>query len=223
EQFSTLLIAVVQDFSEYFEKLSADRRANPRDDLATVLANAEIDGQPLPPLERTSYFTVISTAGHDTTSSSTAGAMWALATQPGLFDRVKADPSLIPALIEESIRWTTPVKTFMRSAAEDTELRGRQLRSNDWIMLCYASGNRDEDIFDEPDRFKIDRTPNRQLAFGNGAHVCIGQHLARMELRILFEELLPRLKSVHIDGEARMSESFFVNGLKSLPIRFELA
>src|SRR5690606_22029702 len=94
EQFSTLLIAVVQDFSEYFEKLSADRRANPRDDLATVLANAEIDGQPLPPLERTSYFTVISTAGHDTTSSSTAGAMWALATQPGLFARVKADPTL---------------------------------------------------------------------------------------------------------------------------------
>lgn len=223
EQFSTLLIAVVQDFSEYFEKLSAERRINPRDDLATVLANAEIDGQPLPPLERTSYFTIVSTAGHDTTSSSTAGAMWALATQPGLFDRVKADPALIPALIEEAIRYTTPVKTFMRSAAETTELRGRQLQNNDWIMLCYASGNRDEEIFPEPDRFDIDRAPNRQLAFGNGAHVCIGQHLARMEMRILFEELLPRMKSVSLDGEPRYSESFFVNGLKTLPIRYELA
>lgn len=223
EQFSQLLVGVVQDFTDYFERLSAERRANPRDDLATVLANAEIDGQPLPPLERSSYFIVISTAGHDTTSSSTAGAMWALATQPGLFDRVKADPSLIPALIEESIRWTTPVKTFMRSAAEDTELRGRQLKSNDWIMLCYASGNRDEELFPEPDRFNIDRTPNRQLAFGNGAHVCLGQHLARMEMRILFEELLPRLKSVSLDGDPRYSESFFVNGLKTLPIKFELA
>ncbi len=188
-----------------------------------MLTYAEIDGQPLAALERSSYFTVIATAGHDTTSSSTAGAMWALASQPGLFDRVKADAGLIPALVEEAIRWTTPVKTFMRSAAEDTELRGRQLKANDWIMLAYASGNRDEEVFPEPDRFNIDRTPNRQLAFGNGAHVCLGQHLARMEIRILFEELLPRLKSVSLDGEPRYSESFFVNGLKTLPIRFELA
>lgn len=223
EQFSQLLVGVVQDFSEYFEKLTADRRAHPRDDLATVLAHAEVDGQSLPPLERTSYFTVIATAGHDTTSSSTAGAMWALASHPGLLERVKADAALIPALVEEAIRWTTPVKTFMRSASEDTQLRGRQLKANDWIMLCYASGNRDEEVFPEPDRFNIDRTPNRQLAFGNGAHVCLGQHLARMEIRILFEELLPRLKRVSLDGEPRYSESFFVNGLKTLPIRFELA
>lgn len=223
EQFAQLLIGVVQDFTDYFEKITADRRANPRDDLATLLANAEIDGAPLPPFERTGYYTIIATAGHDTTSSSTAGAMWALATQPGLFDRVKADPALIPALIEEAIRWTTPVKTFMRSAAQDTELRGRQLKQNDWMMLCYASGNRDEDVFPDGDVFDIDRTPNRQLAFGNGAHLCLGQHLARLEMRILFEELLPRLKSVSLDGEPRMSESFFVNGLKALPIKFELA
>lgn len=223
EQFAQLLIGVVQDFTDYFEKITADRRANPRDDLATLLANAEIDGAPLPPFERTGYYTIIATAGHDTTSSSTAGAMWALATQPDLFERVKADPSLIPALIEEAIRYTTPVKTFMRSAAEDCELRGRQLRQNDWMMLCYASGNRDEDVFPTGDTFDVDRTPNRQLAFGNGAHLCLGQHLARLEMRILFEELLPRLKSVSLDGEPRYSESFFVNGLKALPIAFELA
>lgn len=223
EQFAALLVGVVQDFTDYFEKITADRRANPRDDLATLLANAEMNGAPLPPFERTGYYTIIATAGHDTTSSSTAGAMWALASQPGLFDRVKGDPSLIPALIEESIRWTTPVKTFMRSAAEDTELRGRAIKKHDWLMLCYASGNRDEDVFANADRFDIDRTPNRQLAFGNGAHLCLGQHLARLEMRILFEELLPRLKSVRLDGDPRYSESFFVNGLKSLPIAFELA
>jgi cytochrome P450 len=223
EQYRQLLLAVVQDFTDYFEAITADRRAHALDDLATLLANAEIDGAPLPPFERTGYFTIVATAGHDTTSSSTAGAMWALATQPGLLERVKADPALIPALIEEAIRWTTPVKTFMRSAAEDTELRGRQIKANDWLMLCYASGNRDEEVFPNPDTFDIDRTPNRQLAFGNGAHLCLGQHLARLEMRILYEELLPRLKSVRLDGEPRYSESFFVNGLKTLPIAFELA
>ncbi len=222
EQFAQLLIGVVQDFNDYFEKITADRRAHPRDDLATLLANAEIDGAPLPPFERTGYYTIIATAGHDTTSSSTAAAMWALATQSGLLERVQADLSLVPALIEEAIRWATPVKTFMRSASADTELRGRRLRQNDWMMLCYASGNRDEEVFSDPDVFDIDRKPNRQLAFGNGAHVCLGQHLARLEMRILYEELLPKLKSVRLDGEPRLSESFFVNGLKTLPISFEL-
>jgi cytochrome P450 len=223
EQFAQLLVGVVQDFTDYFEKLTADRRASPRDDLATLLANSEIDGAPLPPFERTGYFTIVATAGHDTTSSTTAAAMWALATQPGLLERIRSDPALIPALIEESIRWATPVKTFMRSASADTELRGRRIKRDDWLMLCYASGNRDEEVFPSPDAFDIDRKPNRQLAFGNGAHLCLGQHLARLEMRILYEELLPKLKSVRLDGEPRLSESFFVNGLKTLPIQFELA
>ena len=222
EQFAQLLIGVVQDFTDYFEKLTADRRANPRDDLATLLASAEVDGAPLPPFERTGYFTIVATAGHDTTSSSTAAAMWALASQPGLLERARGDLSLIPALIEEAIRWATPVKTFMRSASADTELRGRAIKQNDWLMLCYASGNRDEDVFPDPDVFDIDRKPNRQLAFGNGAHLCLGQHLARLEMRILYEELLPKLKNVRLDGEPRFSEGFFVNGLKALPIQFEL-
>jgi cytochrome P450 len=222
EQFAQLLVGVVQDFNDYFEAITADRRAHPRDDLATLLANAEIDGAPLPPFERTGYFTIIATAGHDTTSSSTAAAMWALATVPGLLERVRSDLSLVPALIEEAIRWATPVKTFMRSASADTELRGRAIKENDWLMLCYASGNRDEEVFANPDKFDIDRKPNRQLAFGNGAHLCLGQHLARLEMRILYEELLPKLKRVELDGEPRYVESFFVNGLKALPIRFEL-
>jgi len=222
EQYAQLLLAVVQDFSTYFEAISNDRRANPRDDLATLIANAQIDGAPMGQFEATGYYTIVATAGHDTTSSSTAGAMWALATQPGLLERVRSDLSLVPALIEEAIRWTTPVKTFMRSPTDDTELRGRKIAKGDWMMLCYASGNRDEDVFPNSDVFDIDRTPNRQLAFGFGAHLCLGQHLARMEMKILFEELLPRLKSVSLDGEPRYTESWFVNGLKKLPIKFEL-
>jgi cytochrome P450 len=223
EQYFQLLMGVVQDFGDYFGKISEDRRKHPRDDLATLIANAQVDGAPIGPFEATGYYTIVATAGHDTTSSSTAGSMWALATVPGLLDRVRSDLSLVPALIEEAIRWTTPVKTFMRSAAADTELRGRTIKQNDWLMLCYASGNRDEEVFPNSDTFDIDRTPNRQLAFGYGAHLCLGQHLARLEMRILFEELLPKLKNVRLDGEARYIESWFVNGLKALPIAFELA
>ena len=130
--------------------------------------------------------------------------------------------SLIPGLVDESIRWTTPVKTFMRTVTEDVEFAGRSLKTNDWLMLCYASGNRDEEVFEAPDAFRVDRKPNKHLAFGYGAHLCLGQHLAKMEMRILWEELIPQLKSVELDGTPAMSEAVFVNGPKRLPIRFEL-
>lgn len=220
----TKLIAegVVADFYAYFAKLSADRRANPKDDVATVIANSEIDGQPISELEAMSYYMIVATAGHDTTSSSTAGAIWGLAQNPGEFARVKADPSLIPGLVDESIRWITPVKTFMRTATDDTEFAGRKLAKDDWMMLCYASGNRDEDVFDDPAAFKVDRKPNKHLAFGYGAHLCLGQHLAKMEMRILWEELLPRLDSLELAGEPKQSHATFVNGPKTLPIRFAM-
>lgn len=211
---------VIADFYDYFSRLSADRRANPRGDLASVIANSEIDGHPISELEAMSYYIIVATAGHDTTSSSTAGAFWALAEDPAELAKVQADPSLIPGLVEESIRWTTPVKTFMRTVAEDTELSGRKLAKGDWMMLCYASGNRDEAVFDEPFAFRADRKPNKQLAFGYGAHLCLGQHLAKMEMRILWEELLPRLKSLELAGEPKMSQAVFVNGPKTLPVRF---
>jgi cytochrome P450 len=215
--------AVLADFYQYFARISADRRANPRDDLATVIATSQIDGQPISEFEAMSYYVIVATAGHDTTSSTTAGAMWALCENPDQLAYVKEDLSRVPGLIDEAIRWTTPVKTFMRSATADTEVGGRAIAKDDWLMLCYASGNRDEAVFDEPDRFKADRKPNKQLAFGYGAHLCLGQHLAKMEMRILYEELLPRLKSVELAGEPKMSEALFVNGLKSLPIRFEIS
>ena len=214
--------AVIADFYQYFAAISADRRASPRDDLATLIANSQIDGKPITELEAMSYYVIVATAGHDTTSSTVAGALWALCENADQLEALKADPSGIPAMIEEAIRWTTPVKTFMRSATEDAELGGRRIAKGDWLMLCYASGNRDEAVFDHPERFDAARTPNRQLAFGYGAHLCLGQHLARLEMRILFEALLPRLKWVKLDGTPKQSMAVFVNGPKSVPITFEM-
>lgn len=222
-QYAKNLKSVLDDFYEYFRALSSERRARPRDDVATIIANAKIDGKPIPEFEELSYYVLIATAGHDTTSSSTAGAIWALCESPAEFEKVGNDPALIPKLVEESIRWTTPVKHFMRTATEDTELSGRQIAKGDWMMLCYASGNRDEEVFEDPFSFKTDRDPNHHIGFGHGAHVCLGQHLARMEMRILFEELVPRLKALDFDGEPAMSESFFVSGPKRLPIQYEIA
>jgi cytochrome P450 len=214
---------VLMDFYQYFAKITADRRANPKDDLASVIANSKINGEPISEFEALSYYVIVATAGHDTTSSSTAGAMWALCNDPAQFEKVRANPALIPGLIDEAIRTTTPVKHFMRSATEDTTLRGRKIAKGDWLMLCYASGNRDEEVFADPFKFDATRSPNKHIAFGYGAHVCIGQHLAKMEMRILYEELLPRLKSVKLNGEPKNSQSVFVSGPKKLPIAFEAA
>lgn len=215
--------SVLTDFISYFAQFSEGKRANPTDDLGTLIANSQIDGQPISHFEAMSYYIIVATAGHDTTSSSTAGAIWGLAENPAEFAKVKADPSLIPGLVDESIRWITPVKTFMRTATEDTEVGGRSVAKNDWLMLCYASGNRDEEVFDDPDAFRVDRKPNKHLAFGYGAHLCLGQHLAKMEMRILWEEMLPRLKSLELAGQPKQSQAVFVNGPKTLPIRFALA
>ena len=223
EQLTDLISATVDDFNAYFRRLSVERRARPREDLATVIANARIEGAPISDIGAMGYYIIVAAAGHDTTSSSTAGAIWALADNPGQFAKVKNDPSLIPSLVDEAVRWMTPVKHFMRSATAETELAGRQIAKGDWLMLCYASGNRDEEVFEDPYEFRVDRTPNRHLSFGYGAHLCLGQHLAKMEMRILFEELLPRLSSLELAGEPKLTQANFVNGPKSVPIRFALA
>jgi cytochrome P450 len=214
--------ATFADFMTYFSEMTEDRRKHPRQDLASVIANGAIKGQPLGHLEAMSYYIIAATAGHDTTSSTTAGTLWALAERPDQFAKVKADKALIPALVEESIRWVTPVKHFMRTATQDTELAGQKIAKGDWMMLAYPSGNRDETVFQDPFAFDVERTPNKQLAFGYGAHVCLGQHLARMEMRILWEELLSRLESVELDGEPKNMVSNFVCGPKSVPIRFKM-
>ena len=216
------LQAVVMDFFQYFNAITEDRRANPRDDVASVIANGKIDGQPLDPFNAMSYYVILAAAGHDTTSASTAGGMWALIDNPAEFKKLKDNPALMPSFVDEAIRWTTPVRHFMRSATQDYELRGQTIRKDDWLMLLYPSGNRDEDVFDEPFKFKVDRSPNKLLSFGFGAHVCIGQHLAKMEMRALFDELIPRLESIEFDGEPRLSAANFVNGPKKMPVRYKI-
>jgi len=214
--------SVVMDFMAYFNAMTEDRRANPREDLASLIANGTIDGQPLGHLEAMGYYIIAATAGHDTTSSTTAGALWALAERPDQYAGLQADPGLIGGLIEESIRWVTPVKHFMRTATDDAELAGQKIAKGDWMMLSYPSGNRDEAVFEDPFEFRIDRSPNRHIAFGYGAHVCLGQHLARLEMKILWEELFKRVASIELDGEPRRMAASFVCGPKSVPIRFKL-
>jgi cytochrome P450 len=217
------LVSVMERFGAYFSAITEDRRINPRNDVASIIANAVIDGARIDDDAALGYYITIATAGHDTTSSSTAAAMWALATQPGLLGRLQADPALLPAFVEEAIRWATPVKTFMRSVAEDIEFGGKQLRQGDWIMLCYASGDYDEAVFERGEEFDIDRPARQNVAFGYGVHSCLGQFLARTEMTALYERLIPALRSVTLDGGPAMSQSFFVNGFKRLPIKVEWA
>lgn len=222
EQAIAMLDYVIADFTQYFAALTADRRANPREDIATVIANATINGAAIPDREMSGYYMIVATAGHDTTSASTAGAIMELARNPALFARFRDAEADKAGLIEEAIRWTTPVQHFMRSAKEDVEIGGQTIRAGDWLMLNYVSGNRDEAVFNAPSTFDPDREKNQQIAFGFGAHVCLGQHLARLEMRILMEELLPRIKKLALAGEPARVESVFVGGLKRLPIRFEV-
>jgi cytochrome P450 len=220
EQITEIVLGAVRDFTAYFESLAAKRREAPTDDVATILANGRIDGAPLDPLDLAGYYIIIAAAGHDTTSASTAGAMLALARDPEQFAKVKADRSLVAGIVEEAIRWTTPVQHFMRMANEDAELSGVKIAKGDWLMMNYVAANHDPAQFDNPRQFDATRDHNRHLAFGAGAHQCLGLHLARLEMRILFEELLDRLDSVELAGEPRRASSTFVGGLKTLPLRF---
>jgi cytochrome P450 len=223
EQITQIVLGAVNDFTAYFEKLAAERRANPGSDVATILATATIDGEPLEPLDLAGYYIIIAAAGHDTTSASTAGAMLALARDPEQFARVKADRSLVPGIVEEAIRWTTPVQHFMRMANEDVEIAGVPIAKGDWLMLSYVAANHDPEQFEAPRKFDAARDQNRHIAFGAGAHQCLGLHLARLEMRILFNELLDRLDAVELAGEPQRAKSTFVGGLKTLPLRFRAA
>ena len=214
---------VVEDFESYFAELTRKRRDNPTDDAATLIANAEIDGKPIPELEANGYYIIIATAGHDTTSASTSGGLLALIENPDQMRKLRADTeTLLPTAIDEMLRWVTPVRHFMRTATQDYELRGKTIRKGESVILWYPSANRDEDIFDQPYEFRVDRKEAKQLAFGFGGHVCLGQHLARMEMSALYKELLKRVDNIELAGEPKYVQSNFVGGLKSLPIRYRM-
>ena len=213
---------VIADFFMYFNKVTEERRAHPGEDLATVIANGQVNGCPLGPVETASYYIIVATAGHDTTSSSIAGGMKALIENPDQLRKLKENPELLNNAVDEIIRWITPVQHFMRTATEDYTLRGRRIEKGQSVQLLYISGNRDEDIWPDPFKFDISRENNRHVAFGYGAHVCLGQHLAKMEIRAFFKELLARLDSIEMTGPAKRVQATFVSGLKTLPVRYKL-
>ena len=217
EQMSALL-----EMFEYFTALTASRRANPTEDLASAIANATVDGEPLSDIDTISYYAIIAAAGHDTTSATISGGLLALIENPDQRRILSSDLGLMPLATEEMIRWVTPVKAFMRTAAEDATVRGVPIAAGDSVLLSYVSGNRDEDVFDDPFRFDVARDPNRHIAFGYGVHFCLGAALARMEVNSFFTELLPRLESVERTGRAEHIATTFVGGLKHLPIRHSL-
>lgn len=217
-----LLLATVMEMFQYFGALTTARRQTPTQDLASAIANATINGEPLSDMDILSYYVIVASAGHDTTSAGIAGGLLALLENPDQLARLKNDPSLMGTAVEEMIRWVTPVKEFMRTAQADTEVRGVPIKKGESVLLSYVSANRDEDVFTDPFRFDVGRDPNKHLSFGYGVHFCLGASLARMEMNSFFSELLPRLESIELSGSPELSASTFVGGVKHLPIRYAL-
>ncbi|MGV0602250.1 cytochrome P450, partial [Mycolicibacterium pulveris] len=217
EQMSALL-----EMFEYFTALTKARRGQPTEDLASAIANATVDGERLSDIATMSYYAIVAAAGHDTTSATISGGMLALIENPDQQAKLRNDLSLMPPATEEMIRWVTPVKAFMRTAAEDTTVRGVPIAAGESVLLSYVSGNRDEDVFDDPFRFDVTRDPNKHVAFGYGVHFCLGAALARMEVNSFFTELLPRLRSVELAGAPEYVATTFVGGLKHLPLRYSM-
>jgi cytochrome P450 len=216
-------LQVLLDFFGYFTALTAARREHPTEDLTSAIANARVDGEPLSDIDTASYYVIIATAGHDTTSATIAGGLQALIENPDHRNRLRDNLDLMPLATEEMIRWVTPVKEFMRTATADTSIRGVPIAEGESVYLSYVSGNRDEEVFKDPFRFDVGRDPNKHLAFGYGVHFCLGAALARMEVNSFFTELLPRLKSIELNGNPELISTTFVGGLKHLPIRYELS
>ena len=216
------MMAVLLDFFNYFGALTASRREHPTEDLSSAIANAKINGEPLSDMDTASYYVIVASAGHDTTSAGIAGGLLALLENPGELTRLQKNPGLMGTAVEEMIRWVVPVKEFMRTAQADTEVRGVPIAKGESVLLSYVSANRDDEVFDDPFRFDVGRDPNKHLSFGYGVHFCLGAALARMEINSFFTELVPRLTSLELAGEPELMATTFVGGLKHLPIRYSL-
>jgi cholest-4-en-3-one 26-monooxygenase len=210
------------DLFAYFAKLAKDRLAEPRDDIVSVLAHSKIGGEPMPPLELLSYFLLLVVAGNETTRNAASGGLLALIENPDEMRKLRDDPGLVDSAVEEIVRWTSPVNQFCRTAVEDFELHGKKIRAGDAFCLFYASANRDEEVFEEPHRFSIERRPNPHVGFGIGEHFCLGANLARLELRVIFRDLASRMEHVELAGPVERMRSSFLGGVKRMPIRFRL-
>jgi cholest-4-en-3-one 26-monooxygenase len=212
--------AIVELFT-YFASLVEARKKDPQDDLITVFAHAEIDGEKLPLTDVLAWCQIIVSAGNETTRNATSGGMLALIEHEAERRRM-TDPTHLRTGIEEILRWTSPIIHFARTAAADAEVGGQTIKKGDVVALFYPSANRDEDVFDRPDRFDVTRKPNRHVAFGVGEHFCAGAHVARLELEMAYKYLLPRLEEIELIGEPARLRSNLVGGIKRLPIRFKV-
>lgn len=211
----------IAKFFEYLAPIIEERKGKNGTDLISVIVNSEIDGEPMDLAGILGYLLIVVTAGHDTTSASLAGGLLTLMEHPEQMQMLRDNPDLIPNAASEIIRWIAPVKHFARTAAEDVEVGGQNIAKGDTLMLIFSSGARDEELIVDADKFRIDRKANKHTALGFGAHMCLGQHLAKMEVAAYLKELLPRLESIELDGEPQYLASNFVSGLKSMPVKFK--
>ena len=214
--------AAMRRMTEYGTDLVAAKRSSPADDMLSVVVHASLpdeDPSELTAAEVDAFFTLLFAAGADTTRNAVAGGVLALAERPDQYAALRADPSLLPTALEEVLRWTTPSPSKRRTATVDTDLAGHRIRAGDKVLYWEASANRDESVFERSMEFDIRRDPNPHLAFGHGVHFCLGAGLARLEMRVLFEELLPRFASVEVAGPVEWTRSNRHTGLRHLPLR----
>lgn len=203
----------------YANQLAMERKEHPLGDLVSVLMDAEVDGDRLSEAEFDSFFLLLAVAGNETTRNLISGGMRALIEHPEERARVLADPSLLPTAIEELLRWVSPLIHFRRTATRDVEMHGKTIREGDKVVIFYPSANNDERVFVNPQTFDVSRAPNEHLAFGIGEHFCLGANLARLEIRLIFEEMLRRLPDLELAGPVRRLRSNFINGIKAMPVR----
>ena len=222
KQDSSGLMSTIMDLITYFVEVTASRREIPTEDLCSHIANGKIGGEYLAEADLFGYYIIVITAGHETTRTAMSGGLKALIDFPDQMQKLIDDPDLMKLGTEEMIRWTVPVTQFCRVATQDYEMRGKIIKAGDSVALFYASACRDETYFPDGDEFKVDRQPNKHLAFGTGPHLCLGTVLARMEMRIFFGQLLPRIVKMEPAGDAEYLQASFVHGIKHLPIRYQL-
>jgi cholest-4-en-3-one 26-monooxygenase len=220
QQAEMAMIAALELYA-YATELFAKKRVDPHEDLMSVLTTVEVEGERLSELELELFFLLLTVAGNETTRNLMSGALHAFFQHPEQWRRLLDDRSLLPAAVEEMLRFVTPVMNFRRTAMCDATLSGTDIAPGDKVVFFHASANRDEDVFTEPDVFDVGRDPNPHIAFGaGGPHFCLGANLARMEIRVMFEHLLDRLPDIRLDGEVQRLQSQFINGVKHLPVAF---
>ncbi|MCJ7671715.1 MAG: cytochrome P450 [Acidimicrobiia bacterium] len=201
--------------------LAAQKRADPKDDLISVLTHSSVDGEMLSEIELDLFFLLLTVAGNETTRNLISHGMVALLEHPEELEKVRANRALLPGAVEEMLRWASPVMHFRRTATRDVELGGQQIKAGDKVVIWYISANRDEQAFNDPSTFDVERSPNEHVAFGGGGpHFCLGANLARMEIQVMFDEVLNRLDDIEMTAPPARLRSNFINGLKHVPLKF---